>query len=280
MLAVSAFLVVSRLVTVFPPLYLMKLGHRVSLLPAIHLCQMSELSLVLLTLGRQTGDVSERSISVAAFAFAFLAVDSTYAIFASEKLVRTGSRLLSWIGLRDLAPSVSASAPSGHGPRIFLLGFCWSASSLLEEIMRQRPGLVPRLQVVDFNPDVNEQLRRRGISVAYGDISQRDVLLHAGIAEADLIICSLPDIVLKGASNMKLLRHLRALNAKGRIVMNAERLTDIPALYAAGANYVTAPRLLEAADLLDLIMAVERGELESKRRKQAELLQNRNEIID
>src|ERR1017187_6105064 len=42
------FLVGSRLATVFPPLYFMRQGYRVSLLPAINLCQMSELSIVLL----------------------------------------------------------------------------------------------------------------------------------------------------------------------------------------------------------------------------------------
>jgi Kef-type K+ transport system membrane component KefB len=46
----SMFLVGSRLLTVFVPLHVLKLGHRVSLLPAINLFQMIELSLVLLTL--------------------------------------------------------------------------------------------------------------------------------------------------------------------------------------------------------------------------------------
>jgi len=84
MLIFSLFLVGSRLLTVFYPLYRMKMGHRISLLPAINLCQMSELSLVLLTLGKNSGDVSKNSISIAAIAFAFLAVDSTYAISGTK----------------------------------------------------------------------------------------------------------------------------------------------------------------------------------------------------
>ena len=74
------FLIGSRLVTVFPVLYAMRQGYRVSLLPAVNLCQMSELSLVLLALGAEGGDVSDNTIGIAAFAFAFLAVGSTYAI--------------------------------------------------------------------------------------------------------------------------------------------------------------------------------------------------------
>jgi Kef-type K+ transport system membrane component KefB len=279
MLVFSLFLVGSRLFTVFYPLYRMKMGHRISLLPAINLCQMSELSLVLLTLGKKSGDVSENSISIAAFAFAFLAVDSTYAIFGNETLLRKTSLWLNFLGLPDLPDKGTSTINAANEKRIFLLGFCWTASTLLEEITRQKPTLLPEIQVVDFNPRVIEQLRKRGVHVVYGDISQRDVLLHAGVANAQIIICTLPDMLLKGASNLKLLRHVRELNPKAKIIVHAELLTDIPRLYAAGANYVTAPRLLEAADLVRAIEAADKDLLDEKRDEQVTLLENRHEVI-
>src|SRR5665213_4045734 len=85
---VCLVLIVSRLVTVFPVLYSMKQGYRVSLLPAINLCQVSELSLVLLALGKNSGDVSENTIGIVAFAFAFLAVGSTYAMLENDIILR------------------------------------------------------------------------------------------------------------------------------------------------------------------------------------------------
>ena len=69
----SLFLVGSRLLTTFTPLYQMRLGFRMSLFPAINLCQMSELSPVLLMLGVKAGDVSTNTLNIATFAFAFLA---------------------------------------------------------------------------------------------------------------------------------------------------------------------------------------------------------------
>ena len=45
---------------------------------------------------------------------------------------------------------------------------------------------LPELGVVDYNPDVNTQLRARGVHVRHGDISHRDVLVHAGVPEADI----------------------------------------------------------------------------------------------
>jgi Kef-type K+ transport system membrane component KefB len=279
MLLFSIFLVGSRLLTVFPPLHFMKMGHRVSLLPAINLCQMSELSLVLLTLGHRSGDVSDRSISIAAFAFAFLAVDTTYAIFANDQILRKTSPWLAKLGFADLAQGGPAGSETPHGKRIFLLGFSWAASSLLEEITRQKPTLLAELQVVDFNPRVIEQLRKRNVHVVYGDISQRDVLLHAGVGNAEIILCTLPNILLKGASNFKLLRLLRELNSKAKIVVHAEKLSDITQLYAAGASYVAAPRLLEAAELINVIEAADKNLLDQKRKEQAELLEERNEVV-
>ena len=166
-----------------------------------------------------------------------------------------------------------------HGKRIFVLGFCWTASSLLEEITRQKPTLLQELQVVDFNPHVIEQLRRRSVPVVYGDITQRDVLLHSGVANAQIIICTLPDILLKGATNFKLLRQLRELNPTAKIVVHAEQLTNMPALYKAGADYVSAPRLLEAGDLVKVIEAADKNLLEEKRKEQEELLDERKEVI-
>ncbi len=54
---------------------------------------------------------------------------------------------------------------------------------------------------------------------------------------------------------------------------------DSPALYAAGANYVTAPRLLEAADLLRVLDAAEKKLLDQKRQEQIEQLEERNEVV-
>src|ERR1039458_6048634 len=188
------FLVGSRLLTVFPPLYFMRQGYRVSLLPAINLCQMSELSLVLLALGKASGDVSDNIIGIAAFSFALLAVDSTYAIFKNDYILQKAVPWLDKTGFRDLDRAAPAEGIGEKPRRICLLGFSWTASSLIEEISRDQSALLPDIVVVDFNPQVYEQLRKRGVHVIYGDITQRDVLHHAGVAECEIIICSLPNI--------------------------------------------------------------------------------------
>jgi len=273
------FLIGSRLITVFPALYSMRQGYRVSLLPAVNLCQVSELSLVLLALGKNSGDVSENTVGIVAFAFAFLAVGSTYAMLENDIILRKLIPHLNKLGLHDLEQSTVETINAEKPKRICLLGFSWTASSLIEEITRERSDLIPEIVVVDFNPQVYEKLRERGVRAVYGDITQRDVLHHAGVAEAEIIICTLPNMVLKGADNLKILRQLRELNPEAEIVVHAELLSDIPLLYAAGASFVTAPRLLEAANLLHVLEAAEKKLLDQKRSEQAKRLEERKEVI-
>ncbi len=273
------FLVASRLATVFPPLYAMKQGFRVSLLPAINLSQLSELSLVLLALGFKSGDVSANTVGIAAFSFAFLAIASTYGILKNDVLLRAITPWLRKMDLKDLDETAPENTGDAKSKRICLLGFSWTASSLLAEIERNRPDLLAEIVVIDFNPVVHEKLKARKIHAVYGDITARDVLHHAGAAHAEFIICSLPNMVLKGADNLKMLRQLRELNPNAKIIVHAELLADVPKLYAAGASYVTAPRLLEAADLLQVIEADEQKLLAQKQQGQLKLLEQRPEII-
>jgi hypothetical protein len=56
-----------------------------------------------------------------------------------------------------------------------------------------------------------------------------------------------PDSLLKGANNEKLVRHVRTLNPTAKIVATADLLFDVGDLYEAGANYVTVTRLCPRA---------------------------------
>ncbi len=163
-LLIAAFTVVSRLVTTFTPLYLMKQGLRASLLPAINLAQISEFSLVVIQTGVAAGHISTATSSAASFAFVVLAVLSTFAITRSGEITRSMIGPLKRIGLRDLdqAHPVEADGPEGgHGVprRIVILGFFRAASALLSQIERQNEALLEQISVIDFNPLVFRTLK-------------------------------------------------------------------------------------------------------------------------
>ena len=82
------FTVVSRVVTTFVPLYLMKQGLRASLLPAINLAQICEFSLVVIQTGIAAGHIKTQTANAASFAFVVLAVLSTFVMARSDEITR------------------------------------------------------------------------------------------------------------------------------------------------------------------------------------------------
>lgn len=274
-----AVVVASRLVTVFPTLHRAGQGLRASLIPALNLAQVSELSMVILALGANFGHVTPRAQGIMAYTFVFMGVASTYAIDFSDAIFRKCSPLLQRIGFRDLHEETAFFRKPQAKPRIFVLGFSWTASSLVEEITRHEPGLLPELLVIDFNPVVNRELKKRQIAGVYGDITQKETLLHMGVGDAEIIICSIPNTLLKGMNNLRLLQLLREINKTGRIFVHAELFEDVPKLYAAGADYVSVPRLIEAQELCSVITAARQNLLHEKRAQLDKELSGRREVI-
>ncbi|MEO7165460.1 MAG: cation:proton antiporter [Spartobacteria bacterium] len=283
-LVFASFVLVSRFVTTFTPLYLMRQGLRTSIVPALNLGQVSEFSLVILALGAQIHHLANPATTgLVALAFTLLAAVSTFAMSKSDTIAR---RWIPWFkarGLRDLDHvSDDAHAEGGHGhgkARIVFLGFFRTASSLLEEMQRHAPDLIGDTAVVDFSPVAREGLLERKVRVIYGDISQRDTLLHAGIEHAKVLICTVPDSVLKGTTNERLVRLLRSLNPKACIIATAEELALVDELLAAGADYVSLPRLREADDLLEAVRAATEGLLGQKRTALQSKLRGRVEVL-
>jgi Kef-type K+ transport system membrane component KefB len=282
-LMIAAFTVVSRLVTTFVPLYLMKQGLRASLLPALNLAQISEFSLVVIQTGVADHHIAAQTANAASFAFVVLAVLSTFVMTRSDEITRWAIGPLKRIGLRDLdhGNGQGEEGHEGHGEarRIVILGFFRAASALLAEIERQAPVLLEQITVIDFNPNVYQTLLSRGLHVIYGDISSADTLLHAGIGKSEMIILSVPDALLKGASNEKLVRHVRTLNPTAMIIATADLLSDVGELYVAGASYVTVTRLSDAHELFTVIEAAQAGLLADKRAELDQRLGERREVL-
>jgi Kef-type K+ transport system membrane component KefB len=281
-LIIAAFTVVSRVVTTFTPLYLMKQGLRASLLPAINLAQISEFSLVVIQTGITAGHIKTETASAASFAFVVLAVLSTFVMVRSGEITKGLIAPLKKIGLRDLDHvHHEGGHEGGHGEtnRIVILGFFRAASALLSQIERQNESLLEQITVIDFNPNVFRILNDRGVHVIYGDISNVDTLVHAGIGKAEIIILSVPDSLLVGANNEKLVRHVRTLNPTARIVATADLLSNVNDLYAAGADYVTVTRLSDAGELFSVIEATDAGLLEDKRAEMDVQLAERKEVL-
>jgi Kef-type K+ transport system membrane component KefB len=284
-LLASAFLVASRFVVLFPILRALRQGHRASLVPAINLAQMSEFSMVIAAIGLGYGHIDQKTVSLLIFVFAITSVASTYMIGGSHPIQEAMARWLRRAGVKDLdATQASAEAARGlAGKDVVLLGFFTEASALVHEYemasgSRMHP-MLKRLLVIDFNPDVHAELTRRGIACKYGDVASMQTLHHVDVHDAKLVVSTIPDTVLKGTTNLRLLRQARSLCPHARVVVTANRVAAALKLYDAGADFVFVPRLHSAAQMAAILeQGLENG-FEELRAEQIEHIRRRDEVL-
>jgi Kef-type K+ transport system membrane component KefB len=282
--AASAFVMVSRL-SVVPILYALRLGHRASLLPAINLAQVSEFSIVIASLGFARHQIPANVVTIVIITFAITAVVSTYMINASHRVQRIMSGWLKVLRIKDLD-----AAPTGEEVReerketVVFLGFFRDASSVLQEFendgdSEDEKEFLRKILVIDFNPTVMRELRRRKISCIYGDIAHADTLRHASIENAELVISSITDDILRGTNNLRMLKNIRASCPTARVVLTTEHIPQALHFYEVGADFVYIPRLHSAPMLAQILKQGLSAGFQATRETEIAHLKNRHEVL-
>ena len=282
--AASGFVILSRAVVV-PILYALRLGLRNSLVPAINLAQVSEFSIVIAFLGVGSHQIGQDVLTVVILTFAVTSVASTYMINSSHAIQKGVSAFLKALGLRDLdaTAKVASSDEVGHFPVVFL-GFFRDTSSILYEFehegdVNEAREFVSKIMVIDFNPTVMRELRHRGIRGIYGDVAHADTLRHAGIQHAELVVSSITDDVLRGTSNLRLLRNVRTVAPHVRMVLTTDHIPQALKFYEEGADFVFIPRLYSAAACARILRKGLKEGFDEVRRQAIGHLSQRQEVL-
>ncbi|MBZ0233202.1 MAG: cation:proton antiporter [Deltaproteobacteria bacterium] len=242
-----------RYVIFLPLLYATGLDRRNAVAVSTKLAQVSEFCLVILYLAAKLGQVDGMHVSAVIFAFVLTALATPFLFGMSDRLYLSLRGLLDKLGIRSRG--VKPEAESENPPRLVLLGFHRVASALLAEIERTEPELVPETMVIDINSGLHEQLRQRGVQVVYGDMSSTEVLRHAGIDKAKVIVSTVPDTLLRGTSNAQIVRQLRQLAPDAVIIACADRASDVKLVRDAGADHAFRPPAEVAIGLVPAVIA-------------------------
>lgn len=239
----SVLAVLARYVIFFPLFYFSGLDRRNSMVTSVRLGQISEFSLVICFIGLQLGHISGALNSAVIFAFVITALFTPLMYARADAIHDSLSGILGMLGFREPQKTAAGEKKSYS---LALLGFHRTASSLLFEIGRNHPELLPDTLVVDFNVNLHARISALGVDVKYGDLCNAETLHHSGVDKARVVVCTIPDDVLKGTTNRKIVRDVRHINPGAIIIANAIESSGIRALYDAGADYVYLQHL-EAA---------------------------------
>ena len=250
--------VLARYVIFFPLLYSTGLDRRNSMVTSVRLGQISEFSLVICFIGMQLGHISSDLNSAVIFAFVITALLTPLMYNRADSIHDSLSGLLAKLGFRE-PPQKKAGEDEFYS--LALLGFHRVASSLLYEVGKNQPELLPKTLVVDFNVNIHPKITGLGVAVKYGDLCNAETLHHLGVDKARVVVCTIPDDVLKGTTNRKIVRDVRHVNPNAVIIANAIELSESRVLYDAGADYVFLQRVETARAVESAVEKALSGEI-------------------
>jgi Kef-type K+ transport system membrane component KefB len=278
---VAAIAILLRYAVFLPLLYATGLDRRNAVAVSTKLAQVSEFCLVIAYLATRLGQISGAHVSIVIFAFVITALATPLLFTISDRLYQRLRGILDRIGIRSRGPRNEAEA--GDAPRLVLLGFHRVGSALLADLQRLHPDLVPHTLVIDTNASVHPEIRKRGAQVVYGDVASMEVLRHAGVGDAEVIVSTVPDELLQGTSNAQLVKQLRQLAPRAQIIANCSKVSQVAALRGAGADHVYRTATEVALGILPVVYAALNATLPSYLEALGEehgTLEHRSEVID
>jgi Kef-type K+ transport system membrane component KefB/Trk K+ transport system NAD-binding subunit len=228
-----------------------RLGYpkRPAYLTGAVLGQMSEFSLLIVLIGASVGQIPQEMVAVTSAVVVLTVILNTYWNDLNRFIYPLLVKPLKFIGGQVRAKELRYR-PNRKGDHILMFGANRTGYHILKTFEKYNEEVV----VVDHNPEVIRRLLHRGIPSVYGDIDDYELLQEIGLAEARMVISTVPST----PANLYLIKRTRATNPKALIILTAEQVRDALALYAAGADYVIIPHILggeQAAQMLEGIEA-------------------------
>lgn len=239
-----------------------------SLRTALYLGQGSEFVLIAGVIGLAGSQIDQNLFSILAASFIATAIISSYFITymrfftdrlndLAKKFERPGAHLYERL-------------PQKLKNHAIIFGYHRTGEKIVETFKKM--GVV--LIVVDFNPDIIDELHQKNIDHLYGDMGDKEILDKAVIAEAKIVVSTIPDT----KQNLAMISIIRQKNPKAVVYVTAKEIEEALELYEAGANYVILPHFIGGEHTSLLIERFSGDEEELVRIKEAHLNELRKDL--
>ena len=257
----TTFIILTRFLSIVPLLLFSGSGPRTAFITSLNLSQLSEFALVIAAIGLKMNHISENIFNLLIYTMALSSILSSYFIKFNYPLYGAVEK---WLKKRKWFSSLKneTEKTEEESPSIILLGLHRGARALLEILEDQLPQVLNKILVVDFNTELIHELRNKNIHALFGDISHSDTLEHAEIKKAKIIISTIPDLMLKGTSNLNIVKTCRTLTKEALILATADTLSDAEILRKAGADEVVLPHSLAGQFIADYLSGAWENSLE------------------
>ncbi|MBM4289345.1 MAG: sodium:proton exchanger, partial [Deltaproteobacteria bacterium] len=233
-LILSLFVLIGNPLIVMIIMGYMGYRKRTGFLAGLTVAQISEFSLVLGALGLSLGHIAMDTMGLITLVGLVTIGVSTYMILYSGPLYQ---RLSPWLKVferktpyRETTQDSAAKVPVAD---IMLIGLGNFGSDLARRLLARKKKIV----VVDFDPEVLEYWKKKGLPAFYGDVGDPEILEHLPLQQSRCVVSTVRDRDL----NLHLNETLKSHGYQGRVVLTARHAEEALAFSAAGADLVFRP---------------------------------------
>ena len=260
--------ILSVFVLIFKPLILIIFtaifGYtkRTNFLVGTTLAQISEFSLIILSLGVSLGHISNNLLFTLTLTGLITITFSTYMIIYSKEFYQKLSNFVSIFERKNVRKEKKIK----KSYEVMLFGYNRTGFEILNSLKKIKKSYL----IVDFNPDIISDLTKLRIPCIYGDVYDSDFLEELPLEKVELCVSTVPDF----ETNVVLIESIRLVNQKAIIIARAHTIQDALDLYKKGANYVLTPHFLGGAYVSKMISSLKTNEkeYEEEREKHIKML--------
>lgn len=246
----SIFVLIGNPLIVLVIMGIMGYRCRTGFLAGLTVAQISEFSLIVAAMGLSIGHITEEIVGLVTLVGVVTIFLSTYMILYSYPIYRVISGPLKIFERKNpYREAAIDTLKETEKIDIVLMGLGNYGSGLMEHLLRRENSIVG----IDFDPNVLNKWRKRGVPVLYGDMADPEMHDQIPFKKARWAIST----VRSKEMNLALIQNLRKLGYTGKVALTATNEQEVNEFKKAGAHLVFRPfrdATEQAADALTYAM--------------------------
>ncbi|MDD3263349.1 MAG: cation:proton antiporter [Candidatus Nanoarchaeia archaeon] len=208
---------------------------RNSFMAGLTVAQVSEFSLIVISMGLSVGHVTQELLSILTAIALITFAGSTYMIIYSEKIYPFVAKYFFFFEKKGKKVD-EHNYQENDEHDIILFGYNRTGFDIVESLKKK----MKKLLIIDYDPQVIKNLSMEGYDCRYGDANNSEFLNEINFVKANMIISTVPNI----ETNLLLINKIKELNKNALITVVANQINDAIKLYKSGATYVIMPHFL------------------------------------
>lgn len=222
---------------------------RIVILVGLALCQVGEFSFVLAREGIQykilSDEIFQLFLAVSIITMALTPFIMILSVRLSDKIAKLplpGLLKNGWYSLTNQKHDLTVKL-SDH---IIIVGFGVNGRNVARSA---RLVSIPYI-IIEMNPSTVKAEKAKGESIFYGDASQEEVLKHAGVDKARVIVLSIPDPM----AVRRIITQTRMINPGVNIIVRTRFITEMNDLSALGADEIIPEELETSVEIFTRVL--------------------------